>query len=259
MKKLIWACVVLIFAALSFVACGRRAAEILLFPHDASKIFAWQNALPVDAVGGTRLSFILLEGGGLWAFGWHYDGNQMAYAQTPFFVADDVDDIFVENGVIFAIIHGETKELGGHKNDLELELTNGEIWAKGKFFQGHSVRGGIIYTHLPQPTKIWSAEMGFIPKQWILAGQWSIVSSSDMIFDDKCCLTFYKDGMRIFCDAPDVSEQWSIMANGRLKIEQTHDYEVFDIRIFRDQNSMGVFDRLTLSNSDLYINFLRVR
>jgi len=240
------------------------------------KIFAEQIALPIDVIGGTHRSFILLDDGSLWSFGWIDDGrgqrDSMVYAQIPFFVMDDVAEIFTQGGSVFATTkNGNAEEIAWHRAGFELTFTEDEIWASGEFLQGHLARHEMVYLTLAQPTKVWSADEGFVPNQQILLGNWRVSLSSDESLNpptnlDTFGYTFLDNGTRfmsnVFSDLDaginrwspilDSEQQWAIMQDGRLKIESAGSYEIFDLNLSRIQNSSGIFDWLVLSNGDFY-------
>ena len=196
-----------------------------------------------------------------------------------FFVMDGVDEIFVQDYAIFAAASGETIRMGAHHNGLVLNIVNGEIWAEGggEFFHGQ-ISHDMFYLTMPQPTKLWSADTGFIPNQLILTGRWQIFSSSDPNLHpptnvDRFAYTFREDGTKftsvVFADVaygalrwspiPDTERQWTIMQDGRLKIGNADFYEIFNIQLSRDQDSQGIFNALVLSNSDFNARMVRAR
>jgi len=78
---------ILVLALLS--SCNRAEErdgdDERVFPRWYTEAFAWQTALPIDVIGDTYRSFILLDDGSLWAFGWVSNAREMVYAQVPFF------------------------------------------------------------------------------------------------------------------------------------------------------------------------------
>ncbi|MCL2752934.1 MAG: hypothetical protein FWE44_02155 [Defluviitaleaceae bacterium] len=263
-----------IFTLFLFSSCGRTSQdEVAVFPQLGGRNFAAQTALPIDAIGDAHLSFILLDDGSLWAFGWASDGTRMEYSQIPFFVMDDADEIFTENDEIFAMIDGEAVRLAPYRRGLSLNFIDGEIWASGEFLRGHVARDEMLYVILEESVKVWSADDGFIPNQQILTGNWQISSSADGSLNppsphDRYGIRFSEDGTKVMATVyadvahwvnrwtfiPYSERQWSIMQDGRVKVEdaQTGLYETFAMQLSRNQDSTGIFDNLVLISSDFY-------
>ncbi|MCL2753780.1 MAG: hypothetical protein FWE44_06505 [Defluviitaleaceae bacterium] len=263
-----------IFALFAATALGCTSHQ-----NDAqdNRIFYEQTAIPIYVIGGMERSFILMDDGSLWSFGWIDDGryngrDSFIYRQTPVFIMDEVVRIFESDWYIFANTHdGEELRLGRYRQGFELFLVDDEIWASGTFLRGHLRIDGFIYGDFDEPVKMWSNGV-FLPNQQILRGFWYITETSvghlmPLGAGEAFGYKFYENGIkRNFITHVSTGEtgqygrivwlddehEWVIMEDGRLKIMDEQSYEIFEMHLFRNQSSAGMIDELRLHGDDFY-------